>query len=97
SAKGDWFPGKISQLASIGSPAQVVLVEHTIGVRRRDGTYRRRWELDGVPPCRRRKIRRVRPAAGARASTLPGVRRGRPSSAACARRLERCTAWKTWG
>jgi prepilin-type N-terminal cleavage/methylation domain-containing protein/prepilin-type processing-associated H-X9-DG protein len=36
-AKGDWFPGRISQLASISAPAQVVLVSHTQGVRTMSG------------------------------------------------------------
>jgi len=36
-AKGDWFPGKISSLPQIASPAHVVLVEHTRGVRTMSG------------------------------------------------------------
>src|SRR5437870_6729880 len=32
-----WFPGKISQLASINAPAQVVLVTHTVGARTMTG------------------------------------------------------------
>jgi hypothetical protein len=36
-AKGDWFPGRITSLASINAPAHVVLVAHTRGVRTMTG------------------------------------------------------------
>ena len=36
-AKGDWFPGRITSLASIQAPSSVVLVEHTRGVRTMSG------------------------------------------------------------
>ena len=36
-AKGDWFPGKITSTPQISAPAQVVLVAHTRGVRTMTG------------------------------------------------------------